>query len=264
MAKLKYIFFMMVFFSMNISYGQEKVGKRPEYVIVINNKIVSKEALDEYAKQGYIKGIVKGATEEQRNQLAKQFGEQIGNKEFIIFVSLYTEEEKQQRENQVPDNSPAEKSKKAENEFILGVNDTAKDFTLTMLDGQVLRLSDLKGKVVLINFWATWCAPCLMEFYDFPGNIISPYKDKEFVLLAISRGETKDKVALKMLSLKKDGIDFNVGIDPDEEIWKLYAKGAIPKNFLIDQNGIIRYVTTGYTEENVKNISNEINKLLNR
>lgn len=75
-----------------------------------------------------------------------------------------------------------------------------------MLEGKSIRLSELKGKVVLINFWATWCAPCLIEFYDFPSKIISPFKDSKFVLLAIARGETKEKVKVKMSNLKKMGL----------------------------------------------------------
>jgi peroxiredoxin len=91
---------------------------------------------------------------------------------------------------------------------------------------------------------------------------MAPYQSREFVLLPIARGESQDKVARKMAALKKDGIEFNVGIDPDETIWNLYAQGGIPQNFLIDQNGIVRYVSTGYREENIDKLAQEIQKLL--
>lgn len=261
---MKHYFFFILLFSINVLYGQDKVAKRPEYVIIINNEIISRIKLDEYAKSGYVKGMTKGVSEEQRNQLAKQLGEQIGSKEFIILISLFTEEEKQEREKQANVSLVVKDSTKKNSEFLLNLNEAVKDFKVNMLDGTEVKLSDLKGKVVLINFWATWCAPCLMEFYDFPSKIITPFKDSRFVLLAISRGETKEKVSQKMLSLKKNGIDFNVGIDPDETIWNLYSEGGIPKNFLIDKAGIIKYISTGYSEENVDKLAKEIKKLLNQ
>ena len=142
------------------------------------------------------------------------------------------------------------------------VNDSAKDFVVQMINGEKIKLSELKGKVVLLNFWATWCGSCLVEFHAFPSKIVEPYKNSAFVLLPISTGETMEKVKDKMAQLKKDGIDFNVGIDPDRSIFNLYAKPGVPRNFLIDKKGIIRYISIGYNEEKLNNISSMINKLL--
>lgn len=248
----------------SIAYAQQKVVNKPEYVIIINNEIVSKNKVDEYAKLGYIKSITKGVTEAQRIELAKQVGEQVGSKEFIILISLYTEAEKKEREKEAGTLAVTKDSVQQKDEFFLHVNEAAKDFSVQMLDGSVWQLSQLKGKVVLINFWATWCAPCLMEFYDFPTKILAPFKDSSFVLIPISIGETKEKVNQKMQSLKKDGIDFNVGTDEKETIFSLFAEGAIPKNFLIDQKGIIRYTSTGYSEDNIEKLAQEIKKLLSQ
>jgi len=139
----------------------------------------------------------KGVSEEVRNQLAEKFGNKIGEKEFIIIIELLTEEEKVKRQEKTDSNMPSVK-KEVNDGLKLHINDSAKEFTVQMIDGENITLFDMKSKVVLLNFWATWCAPCLMELYEIPNKILEPFKDSKFI--SISRGESKDKVRKKWLS----------------------------------------------------------------
>lgn len=244
-------------------FAQEKDIKKPEYVIIANNEIITKEKLGELGQQGLIKVMNKGVTQDERNKLAEKFGDQIGDREFIIKIDLLTEKEKAERQNQISsDDKKTRKEKNRNEELKLNINDPAKEFTVQMINGKKINLSDLKGKVVLLNYWATWCAPCLMEFAEFPEKILEPFKNENFILIAISIGESKEKVQQKMDKMKKYGVDFNVGIDPTKEIWDKYATGAIPKSFLINQNGIIKYISIGNSEGNVDKLAKEIKGLL--
>ncbi|HEA29420.1 MAG TPA: TlpA family protein disulfide reductase [Leeuwenhoekiella sp.] len=258
MKKIIIIFFILVGQTLG---AQDQELKKPAYVIIAANEIITKVELEAYAQQGRIKSMNKGVSEEKRNELASELGEGIGDREFIILVALNAEK-------QIP--VPNKQLQKTEGENLrrengglkLKVGDQAADFTVQMINGDKITLSELRGKVVLLNFWATWCGPCLMEFYEIPPKILEPFKNSDFVFLPISRGEKEKLVKAKMLQLKEKGIVFNAGIDPDKKIWNAYATQFIPKNFIIDKNGMIQFISTGNAEGNVDEIALEIERLL--
>jgi len=229
--------------------GQENVAKEPVPVIIVNDEFITTERLNELVELGYVKVLFNGVSEEERERLFELFGNKIPPKELIKYIELFTEDELEKKKNE-PESTIKISSIPdwfLDRFYVLRVNDTAKDFTVQMINGETITLSDLKGQVVLLDFWATWCAPCIREFYVFP-KIIESFKKAPFVVLPISIDDTEEIVKNVMAQLKERGIDFNVGVDSDKSIYNLYLKGGgVPHKFLIDKNGIIRYIPSGLT-----------------
>ena len=112
----------------------------------------------------------------------------------------------------------------------------APDFAFPGLDGKRLRLSDYKGQVVLLNIWATWCAPCVEEMPSME-KLYQELKDEGFKLLAVSVDESGAEAVTPFM--KKHKLGFPVLLDPRGEIKSLYQLTGIPESFIIDKNGII-------------------------
>jgi peroxiredoxin len=106
------------------------------------------------------------------------------------------------------------------------------DFTLTDLQGKSWNLRDLRGKVVLVNFWATWCPPCRKEMPDL-DTLYNRFKDQGFVVLAISDEESA-KVA-PFISERK--ISYPVLLDPGRKVNDAFIVEGIPKSFVYDRDG---------------------------
>ena len=137
----------------------------------------------------------------------------------------------------------------------------APNFEVQMFDGSTIKLADLKGKVVLLNFWATWCPPCRAELARVEKDIIEKFKGKPFVFIPVSRGEKRETVAAFR---EKMGYTFPMGLDTDGRVYAEYAQTYIPRNFLIDKNGVVVKASVGYDEaefaELIKLIEKEIKK----
>ena len=122
------------------------------------------------------------------------------------------------------------------------VSGPAKDFTLKARSGKNIKLSELRGQVVMINFWASWCGPCRQEM-PLLDDLYKQYKDYGFTLLGINVDENHD-AAEKLLS--QVPVTFTILFDPTSSVTELYNVDAMPSTILVDRDGNMRYLHRGY------------------
>lgn len=132
------------------------------------------------------------------------------------------------------------------------IGDKAPVFACKTTDGKIIDISRLQGKIIMINFFATWCGPCNLELPVLQKNIWNKYKDnQDFALIIIGR-EHNEKEVRDFVTNKKFTMPF--APDPDRGIFKLYATQNIPRNIIIGKDGRIIYQSTGYSEEEFKKL----------
>lgn len=134
---------------------------------------------------------------------------------------------------------------------------TAIDFAASDLSGKNVKLSDLKGKIVLVNFWAVWCGPCQMEIPELV-DLYTTYHDKGFVVLGVS--DSSDLAEIKRF-VQEHKMDYPVVVDPGS-ISEEYNVVGFPTSFLIDRSGAIVQKFNGYSPNLRKKLETQIQKLM--
>ena len=131
------------------------------------------------------------------------------------------------------------------------ISEKAPDFTLQNMKGETVALSELKGKTLILDFWATWCGPCIKSFPAM-DQAVTKYKDNDKVQFLFinswEKGEDK-KEKVKNFIAKKD-VDFNVLFDEDDAIINAYKVDGIPTKFVVDPDGNIRFKSVGFGGNN--------------
>jgi cytochrome c biogenesis protein CcmG/thiol:disulfide interchange protein DsbE len=119
----------------------------------------------------------------------------------------------------------------------------APDFQLTTLDGEAMMLSELRGKAVLVNFWASWCPPCRLEMPAMQ-QVYTDLNSDDFVILAVNSTQ-QDRLTDVEDFVAKRNLTFPILLDHDGQVSTLYQVRSLPTSFFVDPDGIIQEVVIG-------------------
>jgi peroxiredoxin len=148
-------------------------------------------------------------------------------------------------------NDPATHTKVGEQMPAVSVTDSS---------GKVFSIEALRGKVVLLNFWATWCGPCKFEIPRLEKEIWQQYKSSpKFAMIAVAREQTTEEI---VPFEKKNGFTFPIASDPKRSTYKLFADSGIPRSYVVDAKGKIVFQTVGYCPEDFDGLKREIGREL--
>lgn len=130
--------------------------------------------------------------------------------------------------------------------------------SLSGVDGKQHALTDYRGKVIVINFWATWCGPCVKEMPSLQ-NLARSFKGERFALITVNFGEDKKRIES---FLKKNDLKLEVWIDSDMSASKEWVKKGLPTTYVIDSEQRIRYQVLGDLEWDTAEVKEVIRDLL--
>jgi len=148
----------------------------------------------------------------------------------------------------------------ADKSTLLTKDQTVPSFKFEISKGKFVSINDYKGKIVLINFFATWCAPCRKELPLVQEQIWNKHKDNpKFAMLTFGREQSWEEV----LKFGKD-LNFSFPLLPDlkRKVYGLFASESIPRSYLIDESGKIIYLSLGFEEMHFNELKELIDSLL--
>ena len=146
--------------------------------------------------------------------------------------------------------------------YIVRVGQEAPDFTITLTDGKQVQLSSLRGKVVMLQFTASWCGVCRKEMPHIEKDIWLKHKQNpEFMLMGLDRDEPLETV---LTFMKSTGVTYPMGLDTGADVFAKYAlrKSGITRNVLIDRDGKILMLTRLYNEKEFTSLVQAIDAAL--
>jgi len=140
----------------------------------------------------------------------------------------------------------------------VGPGSSAPAFQLPAAAGNAVGMDDLKGQVVLINFWASWCGPCRQEF-PLLDTIYRKYKKQGFTIVGLNvEPDQNDAEGF----LKQNPVTFPILYDPKDEVSKRYGVGGMPSVALVDRNGVVRWLHKSYVPGDENEYLNQVRSLL--
>lgn len=148
---------------------------------------------------------------------------------------------------------------KQDTSTLIQVGQPVPAFSVVTTDGQTIDIQKMKGKVLLINFFADWCPPCKKEMPFLEKDVWHKFKGKNFLLLGIGREHTTEVVK----KFKKDfKVTFPMGPDPERGIYGKFATQYIPRNIVVNKKGIIIYQAKGYNHQEFTHMITVIGKAI--
>ncbi len=140
----------------------------------------------------------------------------------------------------------------------LSTGSRAPEIGLESLDGNQVRMRDLRGKVVIVDFWASWCGPCREEL-PVLNRLYERYKDAGLVVVGVSQ-DTRARNARGFL--RRTPVDFPVVIDEDHEVAGRYDPPRMPSSYIVDRRGVVRHVHEGFRSGDERTIEQQVRQLL--